>query len=264
VTGGRVIDTRDAMLYQCRACPHGHLGQLSRAGLAGRSCLQCPVSSNDMPGDQTPEAAGSLSGGEKPSEGNLMFVKRHLGSLAAATGLVLAAWGVGGVANAADPFTLSSATFKDGTMMPRKVANKNPQNPNCVGDNVSPQLSWSGAPEGTKSFAFTMVDPEGRLGLGVYHWVAYGIPANVTSFAEGEVSKESNKYVGGKSTQGVGFFSGPCTPPGSPHHYTYMVIATDLDAKELPPGLTLPELMAKLNGHTKGAAGLVGLFVKPQ
>jgi Raf kinase inhibitor-like YbhB/YbcL family protein len=193
-----------------------------------------------------------------------MSVKRHLGSLAAATGLVLAAWGVGGVANAADPFMLSSATFKDGTMMPKKVANKNPQNPNCVGDNVSPQLSWSGAPEGTKSFAFTMVDPEGRGGLGVFHWVAYGIPTNVTSFAEGEVSKESEKYVGGKSTQGVGYFSGPCTPPGSPHHYTYMVIATDLDAKELPPGLTLPELQAKLNGHVKGAAGLVGLFVKPQ
>src|SRR6266851_1511319 len=212
---------------------------------------------------QTPETASSLSGGE-PSEGNLMFVKHHFGSLVAATGLMLAAWGTGGVANAADPFALTSATFKDGTMMPKKVANKNPQNPNCVGDNVSPQLSWSGVPEGTKSFAFTMVDPEGRGGLGVFHWVAYGIPANVTSFAEGEVSKESDKYVGGKSTQGVGFYSGPCTPPGSPHHYTYMVIATDLDAKELPAGLTLPELQAKLTGHVKGAAGLVGLFVKPQ
>lgn len=193
-----------------------------------------------------------------------MFVK--LQNLAAVTGLVVAAWGVTGVANAADPFTLTSATFKDGTMMPRKVANKNNPanpNPNCVGDNVSPQLSWSGVPDGTKSFAITMVDPEGRGGLGVFHWVSYGIPANVTSFAEGEVSAESPKYVGGKSTQGVGYFSGPCTPPGTPHHYTYMVIATDLDPKELPAGLTLPEFQAKLNGHAKGAAGLVGLFVKP-
>jgi Raf kinase inhibitor-like YbhB/YbcL family protein len=164
------------------------------------------------------------------------------------------------------PFMLTSTTFKDGTMMPRKVANvSNPAmpNPNCVGENVSPQLSWSGAPEGTKSFALTMVDPEGRGGLGVFHWVSYGIPANVTSFAEGEVSKASDKYVGGKSTQGVGNYSGPCTPPGSPHHYTFKVIATDLDPKELAPGLTLPELEAKLNGHVKGAAGLVGLFVKP-
>jgi len=196
-----------------------------------------------------------------------MSVKRHLGNLAAATALVLAACGVAGVANAADPFTLTSATFKDGTLMPKKIANKvNPANPNpnCVGDNVSPQLSWSGVPDGTKSFAFTMVDPEGRAGLGVFHWVAYGIPANVTSFAEGEVSKESEKYVGGKSTQGVGNYSGPCTPPGSPHHYTFMIISTDLDPKALPAGLTLPELQEKLNGHVKGAAGLVGLFVKPQ
>jgi Raf kinase inhibitor-like YbhB/YbcL family protein len=193
-----------------------------------------------------------------------MSVTRHLYSLVAAGGLVLAAWGMGGAANAAEPFSLTSSTFKDGTMMPKKVANKNPQNPNCVGDNVSPELSWSGTPDGTKSFAFTMVDPEGRGGLGVFHWVAYGIAPTTTAFAEGEVSKESPKYVGGKSTQGVGFFSGPCTPPGTPHHYTYMVIATDLEPTELPPGLTLPELQAKLAGHTKGAAGLVGLFVKPQ
>ena len=199
-----------------------------------------------------------------------MLTQRHSKILLAAGGTILASWAIGGVVNAAAPaapFALTSQTFKDGTMMPAKVANMNQPganpNPNCVGQNVSPQLSWSNPPDGTKSFALTMVDPEGRGGLGVFHWVAYGIPANVTSFAEGEVSKASDKYVGGKSTQGVGYFSGPCTPPGSPHHYTFKIIATDLDPKELPPGLTLPELEAKLNGHAKGAAGLVGLFVKP-
>ena len=167
------------------------------------------------------------------------------------------------------PFTLTSTTFKDGQMMPKKVANSTPTNPNCVGENVSPQLSWSGVPEGTKSFAILMEDPEGRGGAGVHHWVAYGIPANVTSFAEGELSKPSDKYVGGKSTQGVGFYSGPCTPPGSPHHYTFILIATDLDPKELPPGLTREELQAKIvppppaMSHAKGTAGLVGLFTKP-
>jgi Raf kinase inhibitor-like YbhB/YbcL family protein len=174
-----------------------------------------------------------------------------------------------GSAAAADPFTLTSTTFKDGQMMPRKVANKNPQNPNCVGDNVSPQLSWTGAPEGTKSFALLMEDPEGRGGAGVHHWVAYGIPPSVTSFAEGEVGKATDKDVGGKSTQGVGFYSGPCTPPGTPHHYTFVIIATDLDPKELAPGMTREEFLAKLvppapaMSHAKGSAGLVGLFVKP-
>jgi Raf kinase inhibitor-like YbhB/YbcL family protein len=192
-----------------------------------------------------------------------MLSKRHVKPLLAASAMVLASWCIGNVGNAAEPFALTSTTFKDGTLMPKKVANKNPANPNCVGDNVSPQLSWSGTPDGTKSFALTMVDPEGRGGLGVFHWVAYGIPPNVTSFAEGEVSKDGDKFVGGKSTQGVGYYSGPCTPPGSPHHYTFLIIGTDLDPKELPAGLTLPELQAKLNGHVKGAAGLVGLFVKP-
>jgi Raf kinase inhibitor-like YbhB/YbcL family protein len=195
-----------------------------------------------------------------------MSSTRHLRSLLATVAVVLA---VTGGLQAADPFTLSSTTFKDGQMMPRKVANNLPTNPNCVGENVSPQLSWTGVPDGTKSFAIMMVDPEGRGGAGVNHWVAYGIPPSITSFAEGELSKLSDKYVGGKSTQGVGFYSGPCTPPGSPHHYTFVIVATDLDPKELPPGLTREELQAKIvppaptASHAKGSAGLVGLFVKP-
>jgi Raf kinase inhibitor-like YbhB/YbcL family protein len=195
-----------------------------------------------------------------------MSAKRYLRSLVAVGSVVLA---LASTANAADPFTLSSTTFKDGQLMPRKVANSLASNPNCVGQNVSPQLSWSGVPDGTKSFAIMMVDPEGRGGAGVNHWVAYGIPASVTSFAEGEISNPSDKYVGGKSTQGVGFYSGPCTPPGSPHHYTFVIVATDLDPKELPPGLAREELQAKIvppapaPSHAKGSAGLVGLFVKP-
>ena len=112
--------------------------------------------------------------------------------------------------------------------MPQKVSNKPPPNPNCVGENISPQLSWKNPPDGTRSYALTMVDPEGYGGMGVVHWVAYGIPATVTSFAEGEVSKPSSKYVGGKSTEEVGYYSGPCTPPGAPHQYVFRIIATDL------------------------------------
>lgn len=173
-------------------------------------------------------------------------------------------------AEAAGVFTLKSATFADGKMMPKKVANSTSNiasNPNCVGENVSPQLSWSNVPEGTKSFAFLMFDPEGRAPGGVSHWVAYGIPASVTGFAEGELSKDSDKYVGGKSLFGVGHYSGPCTPPNTqPHHYSFVLIATDFDPKELPAGLTRDELTAKFGtppAHVKGVAGMVGLFVNP-
>src|ERR1700740_61087 len=193
--------------------------------------------------------------------------------LALAGGVALAFGLLGQAASAADVFTLTSTTFKDGTMMPRKVANSTanaPNNPNCVVENISPQLSWTAIPAGTKSFAFLMIDPEGRGGAGVNHWVAYGIPASVTGFAEGEVSKQTDKYVGGKSTQGVAFYSGPCTPPNQiPHHYTFVLIATDLAPTELAPGLTKEEVTAKLAApgqapaHTKGVAGMVGLFVNP-
>jgi Raf kinase inhibitor-like YbhB/YbcL family protein len=171
---------------------------------------------------------------------------------------------------AAEPFTLKSSTFADGKMMPKKVANSTaniPNSPNCVGENVSPQFSWSNVPDGTKSFAMLMYDPEGRPPGGVSHWVAYGIAPSVTGFAEGELSKDSDKYVGGKSLFGVGHYSGPCTPPNTtPHHYSFVLIATDFDPKELPAGLTRDELIAKFGpapAHLKGVTGMVGLFVNP-
>jgi hypothetical protein len=170
-------------------------------------------------------------------------------------------------------FNLTSTTFKDGGLMPSKVGNSqanDPQNPNCLGENVSPQLSWVNPPVAAKSFAFLMIDPEGRGGGAVIHWVAYGIPANITGFAEGEVSKDSPKYVGGKSRQGVGHFSGPCMPAGySPRHYTFVLIATDLEPNALPPGLTKDELTTRIvpaNGprHEVGATGIIGLYARPE
>jgi hypothetical protein len=169
----------------------------------------------------------------------------------------------GHVAKAQGAFTLSSSSFKDGERLPQKMAGNNKQNPNCVGENVSPELSWSNPPAGTKSYALLMFDPEGRAPEGVSHWVAYGIPANVTSFAEGETSKESDKYVGGKSTMGLPHYFGPCTPAGSPHHYTIIFMATDLEPTALKPGLTRDEAIKALTGHVKGAAGLVATFSKP-
>jgi Raf kinase inhibitor-like YbhB/YbcL family protein len=145
-----------------------------------------------------------------------MTIDGYLRVLLVACGTIAALGIMDGAASAPAGFTLTSTTFKDGGMMPKRASNKPPPNPNCVGDNVSPQLSWRNAPQGTKSYAITIVDPEGYGGVGVVHWVAYGIPLNVTSFAEGEVSKLSNKFIGGKSTEGVGYYSGPCTPPGSP------------------------------------------------
>lgn len=186
---------------------------------------------------------------------------RSIGGFLLAAGVALTLSGQG--ANAQAVFTITSSSFKDGTMLAKKNAGANKANPNCVGENVSPPFSWTNVPAGTTSFALVMTDPEGR-GIGVDHWISYGIPASVTGFAEGEVGKPSDKYVGGKGTAGQGIYLGPCTPPNqSPHHYTFILIATDLDSKALPPGLTRLELFEKLAGHVKGSTGIIGLFKNP-
>jgi hypothetical protein len=109
-----------------------------------------------------------------------------------------------------------------------------------------------------------MSDPEGRAPQGVSHMVLYGIPASVNGFAEGELSQPSDKFVGGKSTMNMAVYAGPCTPPNVDwHHYTFTLIATDLDPQALPPGQTREELIPALKDHVKGVAGLIGRFKHP-
>src|SRR6202163_3934113 len=190
----------------------------------------------------------------------IMLLKR---SLLLAAGAALAfAWG-GQNANAQSAFTITSSSFKDGERLATKMAGNNKSNPNCLGENVSPTLAWANPPDGTKSYALMMFDPEGRPPGGVSHWVAYGIPVSVTGFAEGEVSKPSDKYVGGLGTAKLSSYTGPCTPAGAPHHYTFTLMATDLEPTALQPGLTREELIKALEGHAKQATGLIGTFSKP-
>ena len=164
-------------------------------------------------------------------------------------------------AASAQPFTLTSSNFKDGAMMDRKHAGNIASNPNCIGENVSPELKWSNTPATAKSLVLVMSDWEGQGGLGSHHLLAYNIAPTVTSFAENELSKPSDKFTGGKETAGTMVYRGPCTPAGTGlHHYIFTIIATDLEPGALPPGLTRDELWEKLKGHAKGVAGLVALF----
>src|SRR5262249_62329981 len=123
--------------------------------------------------------------------GNRMSLKR----VALLVGVVALAigWGAQG-ASAQGVFTISSKSFKDGERLPTKMAGNNKSNANCVGENGSPELSSAKPPAGTKSLALLMFDPEGRPPGGVSHWVAYGIAPTVTGFAEGEASKQTDKY----------------------------------------------------------------------
>jgi Raf kinase inhibitor-like YbhB/YbcL family protein len=191
-------------------------------------------------------------------KGSAMLRNSFILALTVAFGAICGAQSAG----AQGVFTLSSSSFKDGERLATKMAGNNKSNPNCVGENISPALSWSNPPEGTKSFAILMFDIDGRPPGGVSHWVAYGIPASVTGFAEGEVSKQTEKFVGGQSLMKLPHYFGPCTPSGPPHHYIFTLMATDLEPSALKEGMTRDELIKALDGHAKGATSLVGIFSK--
>jgi Raf kinase inhibitor-like YbhB/YbcL family protein len=196
-------------------------------------------------------------------------MKRGIPVLLAIAGFAVACLVTVPEARAADVLTLTSPVIQDnGTLATKNACSDKQRSPNCVGENISPPLAWSNPPEGTKSFALLLFDPEGRAPAGVSHMVLYGIPADVKGFAEGELSKPSDKFVGGKNLMGVGIYFGPGTPPNTDwHHYTFTLVATDLDPKALPPGLTREELATPhinpLQNHVKGSAGLVTRFRHP-
>ncbi len=157
----------------------------------------------------------------------------------------------------AAPMTVSSSAFPENTVIPPAYGGNGP---NCGGEGISPPVAWSGLPDGTRSVAIFMFDPDGA-GLGVSHWVAYNIPANRGQLRQGEGQKDGQGITVGKNITGEAAYRGPCPPAGDvPHHYIVTVVATDLEPGALPAGLTRDELMAALKGHARGSASVVGRY----
>jgi Raf kinase inhibitor-like YbhB/YbcL family protein len=99
----------------------------------------------------------------------------------------------------------------------------------CGGSNISPALNWSGAPEGTKSFAVTLYDPDASGGW--WHWIVYNIPATTNGLPEGGPLPEGARA--GKNDFRKSGYGGACPPPGSgAHHYQFTVWA--LGAPAIP------------------------------
>ncbi|HLT90135.1 MAG TPA: YbhB/YbcL family Raf kinase inhibitor-like protein [Woeseiaceae bacterium] len=149
--------------------------------------------------------------------------------------------------------TLTSSAFTHHGKIPQKHTGE--------GEDVSPPLSWSKAPAGTKSFALVCHDPDAPLvsaGPGTYgfvHWVLYGIPASVSELPEGVEG-----YIEGTNNFGRTRYGGPMPPPGhGTHHYYFWLMALDAEP-DLPPGLSMWELLDRIEPHVIGMNRLVGTY----
>lgn len=120
----------------------------------------------------------------------------------------------------------------------------------CTGKNISPELIWSGAPQGTKSFAIMAYDPDAPTGSGWWHWTVFNIPVNATRVATGASGegKLPKGAVEGRTDFGMSGYGGACPPVGhGDHHYQFTVYALSVD---------------KIPLDEKAPAAMVGFYVR--
>jgi Raf kinase inhibitor-like YbhB/YbcL family protein len=127
----------------------------------------------------------------------------------------------------------------------------------CDGADRSPQLTWSAAPEGTKSFAVLVVDPDASGGEFI-HWVAYNLKADATAIPEGTDVADLGGVSGINGFNRTGY-SGPCPPKFELHTYSFRVYALD-SVLQVRSSVTAEELSATMNGHVLAQGTLFGTF----
>jgi Raf kinase inhibitor-like YbhB/YbcL family protein len=163
---------------------------------------------------------------------------------------------------AAAAFKLDSPTIKPGaTLTEQQVYNGF----GCDGKNLSPALHWSGVPEGTKSFAVTLYDPDAPTGSGWWHWVVFNLPAGTTSLPEGAGSPDGNKLppgaVQGQTDFGTPGFGGACPPRGDkPHRYIFTVYALKTDKLDVPADASGAVVRAMIHASALGTATLTAKY----
>ncbi|MBI3397759.1 MAG: YbhB/YbcL family Raf kinase inhibitor-like protein [Deltaproteobacteria bacterium] len=147
---------------------------------------------------------------------------------------------------------LKSTVFEDNGLIPKKYT--------CDGSDVSPPLTWSKPPVGTKSIVLICDDPDAPMGTWV-HWTLYGLSPETTSLPE-NVPKQ--KEVLGGARQGITDFrkigyGGPCQPKGPAHRYFFKIYALDIELN-LPAGATKQDMEKAMKGHILAEGQLVGKY----
>lgn len=162
-------------------------------------------------------------------------------------------------------FKLRSSAFSPAETIPARYT--------CDGDDVSPPLVWNEPPEGTRSLALIVEDPDAPAGLWV-HWIVYGLGPEVRSLPEGASPRRSSANGGtgsptlprgtseGRNSWGRSRYDGPC-PPGSVHQYHFRLLALDT-LLDLPAGVDREELLEAAGGHILAEATLTGHYQRQE
>lgn len=153
-------------------------------------------------------------------------------------------------------FILSSPAFKAGGAIPARYT--------CKGADISPPLTWQGAPAATRSFALIVDDPDApdpaapkRVWV---HWVVYDIPADIGALPEGASPHALPRGAReGRNDGGETGYSGPCPPIGR-HRYFFKLYALGTTLPDLGPNATKADLERAMKGHVLGGVELIGTF----
>ncbi len=145
---------------------------------------------------------------------------------------------------------LLSNAFADGAAIPKRFT--------CDGDNISPPLRWSGAPDGTKSFVLLCDDPDAPGGTW-HHWAAYDIPPEQTELAAGAAENAELKQAVNDFRE-VGY-GGPCPPHGhGVHHYHFRLLALSTDHVRAQPNASCKDVAREAGKSMLAEAHLIGWY----
>lgn len=148
-------------------------------------------------------------------------------------------------------FILESASFYHNTLIPIEYT--------CDGKNISPELHWSNAPAGTKSFVLIVDDPDAPTKEPFVHWVLFNIPAAITCLEE---NVQAGDFISGATsfdkTESVHKYGGPCPPSGT-HRYFFKLYALDTELA-LSQGATKEDVLLAMKNNILGQAELIGLY----
>jgi hypothetical protein len=146
---------------------------------------------------------------------------------------------------------LTSSAFQNGQAIPKQYT--------ADGKNISPPLSWSTLPQGTKSLALIVDDPDAPVGTWV-HWIVYGLSPKLPELQEAipPEPRVAELMQGTNSFHKVGY-GGPSPPPGKAHRYFFKLYALDTDLA-LKPGALAKQVEQALTGHTLAEGELMGIY----